>query len=174
MEDMDIAVRNPEAPGVLQLQNYRMPFVQSFPSKQAACQALQDVGYPVSLVDKFVQSGRIYPGHSPGGWWSAVNPDFRRLCYTHILNTTHARDDWCYLATHYRTTIPCYVLVAGSEGTLCDPASITEMQTILPEVHVHHFAADTGHSLHSTAPEAYQSLLRQIIEQAAVESEQQE
>lgn len=164
IEDMDISVRDPTAHGIIQLKPYDGVFDRQRATKQDIVQALSDVGYPDSFIDKALETGRIVPPATADGtaWWSQVNPDFRKLCYPHILSTDKGRID-CQTLAKTSPHIPCHVLVAGTEGTVCSDDSIQEMQDIMGnQLTVHRFPT-AGHSIHSTASEEYLALVNDII-----------
>lgn len=171
MEDMDIAVRNPTAHGIIQLKPCKGVFSQGYATQAAAVQALLDVGYPQNFVDKALATDRLQQ-RSDGTWWSHVNPDFRKLCYPNILSTSKGKTDCQTLATQSSTSsqkIPVHVLVAGTEGTVCSEESLQEMRKILAaedQLTIHRFPT-AGHSIHSTAPDEYMAVLRNIIRDCA-------
>mmetsp|Transcript_30021 Transcript_30021/g.44387 ORF Transcript_30021/g.44387 Transcript_30021/m.44387 type:complete len:106 (-) Transcript_30021:3352-3669(-) len=82
-------------------------------------------------------------------YWSHVNPDFRRLCYQHILSTENGQKD-CHTIASVAPELPCHLLVAGKEGTVCDERSIENMKGILQnQLKVHRYPL-AGHSIHNT------------------------
>ena len=170
IEDMDISIRDPTAHGIIQLKQYDGVFERQRATKQDMVQALSDVGYPDSFIDKALATGRIVPPATANGtWWSQVNPDFRKLCYPHILSTDKGHID-CQTLAKTSPYIPCHVLVAGAEGTVCRDDSIQEMQDIMGnQLTVHRFPT-AGHSIHSTASEEYLALVNDIIRAAKMSS----
>jgi len=136
IEDMDIAQR---APNNGPFSNFSplgdRPFERKFGSAEKAKESLLKAGYPEGAIDRWIQEGRIRQNED-GCWWTDVNPDFRNLCYHHVLNTHKGEQDWKSMGGSF----PCHVLVAGSEGTVCSEESIKEMQTIMGDrMRLHRF-----------------------------------
>jgi len=142
----------------------------------------QWAGYPSSMVEGWIQDGRIY-ATATGGFWSDVNPAFRHLCYQHFCYTDQGEQAWNQIATSSssssskRTTpIPCHVMVASKDHTICRPQSIHKMQQIMNDnnnnnhhntinlMTVHHYP-DATHSIHNSAHSQFISDLIQIIHQ---------
>jgi pimeloyl-ACP methyl ester carboxylesterase len=173
IEDMDIAERTPDAHGVVQLIPYVGVFDRQRDSKDMLIQALIDVGYPYSFIEKGLATGRIEPNAAdPSGsatWWSHINPDFRKLCYQHVLSTSQGRRDCQTIASllnERKADFPVHVLVAGEEGTVCIEESIQEMKQILGYGLTIHRYPDAGHSIHSTEPEKFRETIKSIIDAA--------
>lgn len=170
IEDMDIAERTPGAHGVVQLKPYEGVFDRQRDSKDKLVRALLDVGYPQTFIEKGLVTGRIeqHAASSSGSttWWSHINPDFRRLCYEHVLSTSQGRRDCQRLASLFsekKADFPVHVLVAGKEGTVCIEDSIQEMKLILGNDLTVHRYPEAGHSIHSTAAEKFQENIKSII-----------
>jgi pimeloyl-ACP methyl ester carboxylesterase len=159
IEDMDIAQRSPKnGPFSTFSPLGDRPFERKFASAAKAKEALLKAGYPEGAIDRWMQEGRIRQNEK-GDWWTDVNPDFRNLCYQHVLNTHKGEQDWKTMGGSF----PCHVLVAGSEGTVCSEESITEMQTIMGDrMRLHRFP-QASHSIHNTATKEYMDLLSHII-----------
>ena len=159
IEDMDIAQRSP---GKGPFSNFSplgdRPFERKCASAKKAKEALSKAGYPEGAIDRWIQEGRIRQNED-GSWWTDVNPDFRNLCYQHVLNTHKGEQDWKTMGGSF----PCHVLVAGSEGTVCSAESITEMQTIMGDRMTLHRFPQASHSIHNTATKEYMDLLSHII-----------
>eukprot|EP00977_Amphora_coffeiformis_P009103 scaffold2069_cov187-Amphora_coffeaeformis.AAC.20 len=161
---MDIAKRDPHASGIIQLKPYDGVFDQRRPTKESMIQALVDVGYSPSFIDKALDSGRIAPADN-GDWWSEVNPDFRKLCYPAVLNTHNGQKD-CRTVAENKCKFDCHVLVAGTKGTVCMEESIQEMKEILQDQLTVHRFPGAGHSIHSTASDEFLALVQAIIDKA--------
>jgi pimeloyl-ACP methyl ester carboxylesterase len=159
IEDMDIAQRSPKNGPFSNFSPLGdRPFERRFASAEKAKESLLKAGYPEGAIDRWIQEGRIRQNED-GGWWTDVNPDFRNLCYQHVLNTQKGEQDWKSMGGSF----PCHVLVAGSEGTVCSEKSIQEMQTIMGDrMRLHRFP-QASHSIHNTATKEYMDLLSQII-----------
>lgn len=169
IEDMDIAERTPDGNGLVQLKPYDGVFDRQRSTKESLVQALKDVGYPDSFVEKALGNGRIEPNAmapQSSTWWTHVNPDFRKLCYPHVLSTSQGREDCRTLASLFKEkkiSFPIHVMVAGEEGTVCHEDSIQEMIEILGDQLTVHRYPDAGHSIHSTEPTKYQEAINTII-----------
>ena len=88
-----------------------------------------------------------------------MNPDYRNICYQHVLNTHKGEQDW-------KTTggsFPCHVLLAGSEGMVCSEETTTEMQTIMGDRMRRNQFHQASHSIHNTATKEYLDLLSHIF-----------
>ena len=195
IEDMDIAPRTPDANGLVQLEPYSGVFERQRESKQAVIEALKEVGYPPEFIEKGLATGRIEPSpfvskkdssttttttsSSPIPYWSHINPDFRKLCYQHVLSTTQSNIDCTKIAKLFqhqqkeedddqigRYLFPCHVMVAGEDGTVCIEDSIEEMKSILGEQLSIHRYPTAGHSIHSTAAKEFLTTLQSIIDSA--------
>lgn len=173
IEDMDIAERSPGAHGIVKLKPYDGVFDRHRPSKELVLKALQEVGYPPEFLEKGLASGRIEPNRNDtsggGSWWTHINPDFRKLCYPHVLSTSQARNDCTRLSLlcqENKIGFPCHVLIAGQEGTVCIEESIQEMKQILSSQLTIHRYPTAGHSIHSTSPQYYRTTLTRIIQAA--------
>lgn len=176
IEDMDIAERSPDTHGVVQLKPYSGTFDRQRENKETLIRALESVGYPPTFIEKGLATGRIEPdpnANPPGSAWvSHINPDFRKLCYEHVLNTPQARLD-CERITKLlknkekKISFPIHVLVAGKEGTVCLEESIQEMKQILGSDLLIHRYLDAGHSIHSSKPGQYLETVNGIIHQAS-------
>ncbi|KAL3939767.1 MAG: hypothetical protein SGBAC_005570 [Bacillariaceae sp.] len=170
IEDMDIAERTPDSNGLVQIKPYGGVFDRQRSTKESMIQALKDVGYPDSYVERALGNGRIEPNAKApqsSTWWSHINPDFRKLCYQHLLSTSRARADCHTLASLFeekKINFPIHLLVAGEEGTVCIEDSIQEMIAILADdqLTVHRYPS-AGHSIHSTEPVKYQETINDII-----------
>ena len=209
IEDMDIAARDPNVHGIVRLVQpppYQGSFQRQRNTKEEVVQALVQAGYPLSgYIDKALNNGRIEPtppnlfnnetidnnnnnnidnhGDASTTWWSHINPDFRTLCYKHVLGTTQGQKDCIELRRYFdennnnnndnnaqhtnaatELLFPCHVFVAGPEGTVCIEESLQDMQRILGNSHltIHRFP-NAGHSIHSTAPSEYLETLKSII-----------
>eukprot|EP00980_Cylindrotheca_fusiformis_P004974 scaffold1054_cov124-Cylindrotheca_fusiformis.AAC.14 len=170
IEDMDIAERSPDAHGAVQLKQYAGEFDRERDSKEQLVQALIDAGYPQSYVEKGLATGRIEPNvANPSGqntWWSHINPDFRKLCYRHVLSTPQGRRDCQRIASLLNDKsfdFPVHVLVAGEDGTVCIEESIQEMKQILGDHLTIHRYPNAGHSIHSTEPDNFLETMESII-----------
>lgn len=171
IEDMDISERNPDANAFVKLKPYSGVFDRERKSKEEIIQALIDVGYPQSFIDKGLATGRIEPNpmaNPPGStWWSHVNPDFRKFCYQTVLSTSQGRKD-CQTIANLDVGFPVHVMVAGEDGTVCIEESIKEMEQILGDKLTIHRYPKAGHSIHSTTATEFQETLENIILQAKV------
>ena len=76
-------------------------------------------------------------------------------------NAQEGRADW---EDHGRViSLPCRLLVPGSDGTVCSEESITEMQTIMSDRMSLDRFPQASHSIHNTATKEYMDLLSHII-----------
>jgi pimeloyl-ACP methyl ester carboxylesterase len=159
IEDMDIAQRSPKSGPFSNFSPLGdRPFERKFASAEIAKESLMKAGYPERAIVRWIEEGRIRQNED-GSWWTDVNPDFRNLCFQHVLDTTKGEQDWKSMGGSF----PCHVLVAGSEGTVCSEESIKEMQTIMGDrMRLHRFP-EASHSIHNTATKEYMDLLSQII-----------
>jgi pimeloyl-ACP methyl ester carboxylesterase len=170
IEDMDIEERIPTSNGLVQLKDYDGVFDRQRDSKEALIQALKHVGYPDSFVERALGNGRLEQNAKApqsSTWWSHINPDFRKLCYEHVLSTSQGKADCRTLASLFKENkidFPIHVLLAGKEGTVCIEDSIQEMKEILgdEQLTVHRYP-DAAHSIHSTEPLKYQGTINDII-----------
>ena len=166
IEDMDIAERNPGTHGVVQLEPYEGVFDRKRDNKEALVQALRDVGYPDSFIERGLSTGRIEPnaqGSDLESWWSHINPDFRKLCYQHILSTSQGREDCRSIKSLDGHDFQVHVMVAGKEGTVCIEESVQEMKSILGDRLTIHRFPDADHSIHSSSPGVFRQTVRNII-----------
>jgi pimeloyl-ACP methyl ester carboxylesterase len=160
IEDMDIAQRSPNNGPFSNFSPIGdRPFERKFASSEKTKEALLKAGYSEGAIDRWIQEGRIRERPDTGSWWTDVNPDFRNLCYQHVLNTRKGEQDWKCMGGSF----PCHVLMAGSEGTVCSEGSIDEMQTAMGDrMRLHRFP-HASHSIHNTATKEYMDLLSHII-----------
>jgi len=188
IEDMDI-IQRPKEQSVVHshipippdLDSVKsQPFHRQFASLPKAIDALQQKGYPQDRIDKYVREGRIHQipanNDSESSWWCDVNPDFRTLCYYHILDSQRGVEDWETLC-RMPFLFPCHVLVAKPEnGGVCFQESITEMESLMntknnnsqstkKRCHIHHFAT-ANHSIHNSARDEFLSTMKKIIKEA--------
>lgn len=171
IEDMDIAPREPSQNGFVVLKDYKGLFHRAASTKDELVERFLAVGYPQSFIDKALDEGRIEQeqnDHDDGSWWSHVNPDFRKYCYQHVLSTTQGQTD-CDTIAEYNNNkvhdpIPCHILVANEEGTVCKEESIQDMkQRLKNHATVHRFPT-AGHSIHNTASEEFLATLSVILQ----------
>jgi hypothetical protein len=92
-----------------------------------------------------------------------MNPDFRRLCYETVLATDHGRRD-CQIIARQSPWLPCHVMVAGKEGTVCTEESIQEMKYILGDQLTIHRYPLAGHSIHSTDAQAFCRTVEELVQ----------
>jgi pimeloyl-ACP methyl ester carboxylesterase len=128
MEDMDVGRRRPgDAP--FSITRGDVPFQRSFASQTEAMHALVQAGYPHDRVHRWAAGGRIFQ-QADGRWWSMVNPDFRRLCYQHVVDNDWGEEQCRSVAKH---SFPVHVLVGGPEHTICRAESLETMRSILSD-----------------------------------------
>jgi pimeloyl-ACP methyl ester carboxylesterase len=175
IEDMDIEERSPDTHGIVQLKPYHGCFDRERETKDLLIQALETVGYSPSFIEKGLASGRIEANQNadpPGStWWTHINPDFRKLCYEHVLSTSQGRKDCQRISSLLKVNkneinFPVHLLVAGNDGTVCIEESIQEMKQILGDALTIHRFLNAGHSIHSTEPQKYCESINSIILQA--------
>ncbi|CAJ1961427.1 unnamed protein product [Cylindrotheca closterium] len=170
IEDMDIEERSPTSNGLVQLKPYDGVFDRQRNSKESLVQALKEVGYPDSFVERALGNGRLEPNAKApqsSTWWSHISPDFRKLCYEHVLSTSQGKADCRTLASLFKEKkidFSIHVLVAGKDGTVCIEESIQEMNEILgdEQLTIHRYP-NAGHSIHSTEALKYQETINDII-----------
>ncbi|CAB9497701.1 Alpha beta hydrolase [Seminavis robusta] len=168
MEDMDIGRRRiTEAPFVVPKPS--TPFSRSFPTRKDAMEALVQAGYPQDRIDRWIQDGRIFPNNkNNSGWWSSVNPDFRRLCYDKVVDNDSGVEQCQSLASN-PSSFPIHVLVGGPDNTICRPESLQEMTSILGQdrVTIHQFPPESTHSIHSSHQDEYMATINGILDTVA-------
>jgi len=154
MEDMDVD-RRPVSDASFCVPQSDTPFAKQFATKEAAIEALQKANYPQDRIDRWLNDGRIHQ-QDDGTWWSGVNPDFRRLCYKHIVDT----DDG--IAQCQAVQCPVHVLVGGSQGTICRESSLENMVKLM-NCRIHRFPDDATHSIHSSHLDQYMKTMESIV-----------
>lgn len=167
VEDMDIIPR-PESPvSIPKVTSY---FQRQASSKEEMVAALgESYNYPTDHIEGWFASGRI--SVKPDGTvWSNMNPDFRRLCYPHVLSTDYGQRD-CRTIASATPSLPCHVMVAGTEGTVCFEESIEEMKTILGQQLTVHRYPQAGHSIHGSDKEGFIKTMEDIIESVSASSD---
>jgi pimeloyl-ACP methyl ester carboxylesterase len=162
IEDMDIQPR-PTPPAAPQ---FGTLFQRRATTREELTASLQSHGYSSLRIEEWWQQGRVMEENDGATVWSHVNPDFRRLCYPHVLATEYGRRDCRTIATA-TNTVPCHVLVAGAEGTVCFDDSIDEMKTILGDQLTVHRYPDAGHSIHNSVPQEFCKTMEEILRTAA-------
>mmetsp|Transcript_4374 Transcript_4374/g.6415 ORF Transcript_4374/g.6415 Transcript_4374/m.6415 type:complete len:339 (-) Transcript_4374:124-1140(-) len=135
-------------------------------------------GYPKESVNKWIADGRIHlcsdeKNTKSLGYYSEVNPAFRILCYEQFFVTNHGEDTWSKIALNSSYPFPCHVMVAGSQGTVCDNESVWKMQKIMKEMSdfrmfIHRYK-DATHSIHNSDRKKFLNDLNGIIYTAAAE-----
>ncbi len=132
-------------------------------------------GYPRDAIDKWIKEGRIFDRDDISGdqipnFVSEVNPAFRLLCYEQFFITDHGETTWRQIASNQHFSFPCHIMVAGTQGTVCDNYSILKMQQIMKKhndfrmiLHRYNFA---NHSIHNSAKKEFLKDLRNIIDNA--------
>lgn len=161
IEDMDIQARPVEtAPFPVVITD--ASFDRHSKTLETATTKLKRAGYPNSRIDRWVEEGRIEP-QEDGSYWSHINPLFRKLCYQHVLGTAKGQRDFRSIASDKSISFPVYLLVAGSEGTICNEESVQEMKTILGDQLTIHRYPTAGHSIHSSATKEFLQTMESII-----------
>ena len=161
IEDMDIQVRLPEtAPFEVTTDS----FDRQSKTLETATTNLKKAGYPDSRIERWVEEGRIEQ-QGDGSWWSHVNPLFRKLCYQHVLGTAKGQRDCQSIANidDKSMSFPVHLMVAGSEGTVCNEESVQQMKAILGDQLKIHRYPEAGHSIHSSATEEFLKTMESII-----------
>ena len=188
MEDMDIA-RRPIASAPFAIQTTTTAtntaiFDRSFHSQQQARQALLQADYPAERVDAWQQDGRIHyrsdhknknNNNNNKRWWSNVNPDFRRLCYQHVVDTDYGERDYNKLVALCADTdklfqqdaapcciVPVHVLVASNDATICSQVSLQQMMQQNKHCKIHRFPL-ASHSIHSTDRDNFLATIQEIL-----------
>lgn len=130
-------------------------------------------GYPSTMVQRWIKEGRIYLQKSSDGssdeesFWSDVNPAFRHLCYQHFCYTDQGENCWNQIATN-SVAMPCHVMVASKDNTICRPESIKRMERILGHnsgrMTLYEYPSAT-HSIHNSVHTQFISNLLSIVQQ---------
>jgi pimeloyl-ACP methyl ester carboxylesterase len=164
IEDMDIAQRrliNSPTPHMTPTQ--LLNFDRRADNSNDILERLMEAGYTQDMVSRWLEGGRIYL-RNDGSWWSDVNPEFRYVCYREFCDNSVGVDAWTAIAS--KLNVPCHVLVADTEGTICKEDSIQEMLRIFDQhkkpLSVHRFSK-AAHSIHNSAPTEFMGTLLNII-----------
>jgi pimeloyl-ACP methyl ester carboxylesterase len=175
VEDMDIQPR-PSSTSPVPIPDFekvgdgRKLFQRRAASKEEMTAILtQRYNYGADRVDEWWQQGRLVV-QDDQSVRSNVNPDFRRLCYQHVLSTENGRRD-CRTIAANTPSLPCHIMVAGTTGTVCFEESISEMKEILGDQLSIHRYPDAGHSIHSSDKEKFLSTMEQIIQSVSNSSD---
>ena len=133
----------------------------------------EEEGYPKDSVKKWITEGRIVInggnfGNGGSTYYSEVNPAFRLLCYEQFFITNHGETTWHQIASNIKFKFPCHVMVANSEGTVCDNDSIFQMQNIMNVerkdlrmiLHRYDYA---NHSIHNSERKMFMKDLEWIV-----------
>mmetsp|Transcript_31895 Transcript_31895/g.52618 ORF Transcript_31895/g.52618 Transcript_31895/m.52618 type:complete len:335 (-) Transcript_31895:13-1017(-) len=172
VEDMDIEPRPSSSspvpiPDFNSVDGDRQLFQRRAASKNEMTTILSEqYNYSPDRIEGWWQEGRlVIEEKDDNSVWSNVNPDFRRLCYQHVLSTENGRRD-CQTIAANSPSLQCHVMVAGSDGTVCFLESIAEMKKILGDQLTVHSYPEAGHSIHSSAKEKFLETMERIIESA--------
>jgi len=161
IEDMDIKPRPTSSSPVPITTEDRPLFDRRAASKRELTESLEEAGYKLDRIDQWWDEGRLTK--EDDHFWSHVNPDFRRLCYQHVLSTENGHTD-CQTIVSRSPKLPCYLLVAGKKGTVCEESSIEKMKCILStQLEVHYYPV-AGHSIHNTESSEFLQTIEEIIE----------
>lgn len=168
IEDMDIVPR-PESPVSIPKVTSSYFQRQASSKEEMVAALVESYNYPKDRIEDWFTSGRI--SVKPDGTvWSNMNPDFRRLCYPHVLSTDYGQRDCRTIASAITPSLPCHVMVAGTEGTVCFEESIEEMKTILGQQLTVHRFPQAGHSIHGSDKEGFIKTMEDIIESVSLAS----
>ena len=146
-----------------------------WPTLEALKQELiQGIGYPNTMVEKWLQEGRIRKvDEEKGCYYSEVNPAFRALCYERIFDTDCGHQSWETIAKEGLIS-KIRVLVADDTMTVCDESCLREMEEAIlaeaPKTSNHpsidyktlRFSGAT-HSIHNSRPEAFLEALALVL-----------
>lgn len=139
-----------------------------------------DIGYPPDMVEKWIDEGRVYAiseDNSKGkstSVWSDVNPAFRALCYRTIFDSDCGSDAWTAISDHLLhkgNGISVHLMVAGI-GTVCDDASIQDMQKSMGKLLSVKTYPKGTHSIHNSVRDEFMADLLQVIEGTSVQKKE--
>ena len=170
VEDMDIRRRAVSSNPMTLDKDMALSFGREFNSEEDALKAFTEVGYAHNMVSRWIDEGRIYKRISDGKIWSDVHPAFRLLCYRHFFDSGSGKDVWksiadnpCRGTSKAKQTFPIHLMVAGTDDTVCDQASIQRMKEIMGNRLNIKIYLKARHSIHNSAREEFVEDLIQII-----------
>jgi len=169
MEDMDIRSRTMETNPVPMKYDQIKRFRKKFESIENVMDALLKCGYPVSMVNKWVEDGRVRKetkvesdGANESYFWTDVNPEMRWLAYKHIMCTSDGEDAWRTIASS-NYPFSCHVMASGIQSQ-CDEDNLSLMKEIMKERMILHRFPKANHSIHRTGEDDYMKILSNIMQ----------
>lgn len=179
IEDMDTRRRSVQSnfiPAFDEVKAIAFDRLQS--SMNSLRDAFGEIGYPSDMVEKWIGEGRVYnveveEGKGKGQHvWSDVNPAFRALCYRTIFDSDCGTEAWSTITNHVKRAdhgIALYLMLAGI-GTVCDNASIDDMNKTMGDYLSVKTYLEGTHSIHNSARNEFMADLKEVIDGLSVQN----